>query len=74
MRKLTISGSSSKILQLVMLSGIDGLKINSIENRSGVKSSEGMSLEATLAKRSALVFWSLGSDEILNAIKFSVRS
>ena len=57
-----------------MLSGIDGLKINSIENWSGLKSSEGMSLEAMLAKRSTLAFWSLGIDEILNAIKCSVRS
>ena len=70
MRKLTISGSSLKILQLVTLSGIEGLKINSIENRSGLKSSAGISLEATLAKRSALAFWILGIGEILNAIKF----
>jgi len=51
-----------------------GLKINSIENLSGLKSSEGIRLEATFAKRSALAFWSLGIDEILNAIKCSVRS
>jgi len=31
-------------------------KINSIENRSGLKSSEGMSLEDRLAKRSVLAF------------------
>jgi hypothetical protein len=48
---------------------MDGLKINSIENLSGLKSSEGISLEATLANRSALAFWSLGIDEILNAMK-----
>ena len=47
-------GSSLNTLQLVMLSGMDGLKINSIENLSGLKSSEGMSLEATLANRSTL--------------------
>ena len=69
-----ISGSSLKILKFVMLSGIDGIKINSIENRSGLKSSERMSLEATLAKRSAVAFWNLGIDEILNAIKCSIRS
>ena len=57
-----------------MLSGIDGLKIISIENRPGLKYYEGMSLEAMLAKRSALAFWSLGIDEILNSIKCSVRS
>ena len=51
-----------------MLSGMDGLKINSIENLSGLKSSEGISLEATLAKRSALAFWIMGIEEILNAI------
>ena len=47
-------GSSLNTLQLVMLLGIDGLKINSIENLSGLKSSEGMSLEATFASRSVL--------------------
>ena len=57
-----------------MLLGIEGLNINSIENRSGLKSSAGMSLEATLARRSELAFWILGIDEILNAIKCSVRS
>ena len=57
------------IHQFVMLSGIEGLKINSIENLSGLKSYEGLSLEATLAKRSALAFWSLGIDEILNTVK-----
>ena len=56
MRKFTISGLSLNTLQFVMLSGTNGLKINSIENLSGIKSSEGMSLEATLAKRSALAF------------------
>ena len=74
MRKFTISGSSLNTLQFVMLSGMDGLKINSIENLSGLKSSKGISLEATLAKRSALAFWSLGIEEILNAMKCSVRS
>ena len=56
-----------------MLSGIEGLKINSIENLSGLKTSEGISLEATFAKRSALAFWSQGIDEILNVIKCSVK-
>lgn len=42
--------------QLVMLLGIEGRKNNSIENLSGLKSLGGMSLEATLAKRSALAF------------------
>ena len=69
-----MSGSSLNILQFVMLSGIEGLKINSIENLSGLKSFEGMSLEATLAKRLALALWSLGIDEILNVVKCSVRS
>ena len=49
-----MSGSLLNTLQLVMLSRIDGLKINSIENLLGLKSSEGISLEATLANRSAL--------------------
>ena len=69
-----MSGSSLNTLQLVMLSGMDGLKINYIENLSGLKSSEGINLEATLANRSALAFWSLGIDEILNAMKCAVRS
>ena len=74
MRKFTISGLSLNTLQFVILSRMDGLKINSIENLSGLKSSEGISLEAMLAKRSALAFWSLEIDEILNAMKCSVRS
>jgi len=53
---------------------MEGLKINSIENISGQKISAGISLEATLDNRSALAFWSLGIDEILNAIKCAVRS
>ena len=57
-----------------MLSRMDGLNINSIENLSGLKYSDGISLEATLAKRSTLAFWSLGIEEILNAMKWSVRS
>ena len=69
-----MSGSSLNTLQLVMLSGMDGLKINYIENLSGLKSSEGISLEATFANRSVLAFWSLGIDEILNAMKCEVRS
>lgn len=52
-----------------MLSGMEGLKINSIENLSGKKSSEGISLDATLANRSVFAFWSLGIEEILNAKK-----
>ena len=69
-----MSGLSLNTLLLVMLSGMDGLKINSIENLSGLKSSEGISLEATLANRSVLAFWSLGIEEILNAMKCAVRS
>ena len=57
-----------------MLLGFEGLKINSIENLLGLKYYEGMSLEATFAKRSELAFWILGIDEILNAIKCSVIS
>ena len=47
-----------------MLSGIVEWKKNSIENILGLKSLGGMSLDAKLAKRSALAFWSLGIKEI----------
>jgi len=48
-----------------MLSGIDGLNINSI----GLKSSDRISLDATLASKSALAFYSLGIEEMLKAAK-----
>jgi len=45
-----------------------------LEESVWIQSYEGMILEATLARRSALAFWSLGMDEILNVIKCSVRA
>jgi hypothetical protein len=45
--KLIISSSSLKTCQLVILFGIEGLKINSNENLSGIKSSGGTRFEGT---------------------------
>ena len=59
---------------MVILSGMDGLKINSMENMSRLKYLDGMSFDATLANRSALACCSLGIGEILNAKKWDVRS
>jgi len=68
-RKLTISASLLNTLQFVNLSGIDGLNINSIGNLSGLKSYEGIILDATLASNSALAFCSLGTEDMLKAEK-----
>lgn len=46
-----------------------GVKINSIENLSGLNSSGGISFEVTLAKRSTLAFCILGIEVILNDMK-----
>ena len=64
-RKLTIFASLLNILQFVTLSRINGLNINSIENLSGLKSFDVISLDATLASKLALVFWNLGFEEML---------
>ena len=72
-RKLTIYASLLNTLQFVTLSGIDGLNINSIENLSGLKSYEGISLDATLASKSTLAFCSLGTKEMLKAEKLEVK-
>lgn len=63
--KFTISSSLLNTLQFVIFSGIDGLNINSIENMSGLKSSDGTSLNATFASKSTLEFWSLGIEQML---------
>ena len=52
-----------------MLSRMEGLKINSIENLSGLNSYDSINLDATLASKSTLAFSSLGIVEILNAVK-----
>lgn len=46
-------------------------KYYSIENLSGLKSSDGISLDATLASKSAFAFWNLGIEEMLKAEKKS---
>jgi len=48
---------------------MDGLKTNSIENLSGLNSSEVISLDATLASKSALAFCNMGIEEMLKAVK-----
>lgn len=67
--KLTISRSLLNTLQFFTLSGIDGLNINSIENLSGLKSFEGISLDATFASKSALAFCNLWTEDMLKAEK-----
>ena len=57
----------------MILSGIDGLKINSIEKLLGEKSSSGTNLEATLANRSTSWFWNQGVEFILKASKTEIR-
>jgi hypothetical protein len=56
-----------------MLSGIDGLNNNSIENAFGERPSVGKSLEATLAKKSALKLFNLGMYLMLNAKNLCIR-
>ena len=68
--KFNICISSSKTRQSVILLGIDGLKLNSIEKVLGEKSSDGTNLEATLANRLASWFWNLGMKFILKYSKF----
>jgi len=53
--------------------GMEGKKINSMENLLGLKSSGGMFLDAPMDKISALAFCSLGIGEILNAMKCEVK-
>ena len=59
---------------MVILSGIDGLKTNSIENLSGINSWDGIKFDATIASRFALAFCILGTEEILKAKKWMVNS
>ena len=61
-------------VQLVILSGTDGLKNNSMENISGLNPWDGINFDATLASRSALAFCILGTEEILKAKKWMVSS
>jgi hypothetical protein len=61
--------SSSNTLQFVMLSKIDGLNNNSIENTLGEIPSVGNSLEATLANKSSSELLNLGMEFMLNALK-----
>ena len=63
-----------KTLQLVILLGTDGLKINSIENLSGLNYSDGINFDATLANKYSLAFCILGTEEILKASKWEVNS
>lgn len=44
-----------------------------MENLSGLNYSEGISLDATLASKSALAFFNLGIEEMLKAVKWEVR-
>jgi hypothetical protein len=62
--------SSSNTLQLVILSEIDGVKNNSIENSLGERPSVGNSLEATLANKSSSELLNLGMEFMLNSEKF----
>jgi hypothetical protein len=71
--KLITSVSSLKTHQIFMLSGTEGRKINSTKNLSGEKSLGGISLEATFANRSALAFFILDIETILNAETFLLR-
>lgn len=48
---------------------MDGLKANSIQNLCGINSSKGISLDATLASKSALAFCNLGNEEMLKEVK-----
>jgi hypothetical protein len=56
-----------------MLSGIDGLNNNSIENALGERPSAGNSLEATLANKSASELLNLGMEFMLNAENFCIK-
>ena len=47
---------------------MDGLKTNSTKNLSGLNSSEGISLDATLASKSTLAFCNLGTEEMLKVV------
>ena len=73
-KKLMISSSSSNTHQLVILSGIEDLKINSTKHASGWIISEGISFKATLDTRLELEFWECRIMEILNVMKFSDNS
>jgi hypothetical protein len=56
-----------------MLSKIDGLNNNSIENELGERPSTGNSLEVTLANKSTSKLFSLGMKFILNAENFCIK-
>ena len=55
-RKFSTCTSLSNTRQLKILSGIEGLKINSTEKEFGVKFSDGISFDATFANKSASWF------------------
>ena len=48
----------------MMLSGTEGRNNNCTEKTAEVKSLEGISFEATLANKSAVEFWLLGTELI----------
>ena len=56
-----------------MLSGIDGLNNNSIENELGERSYAGNSLEVTLANKSTSKLFSLGMEFMLNAENVCIK-
>ena len=60
-RKFNTCVSLSNICQLKILSGMEGLKINSTEKKSEVRFSEGINFDATFASKSASWFWLLGT-------------
>ena len=69
-RNSKICGSSSNTLRFVILSGMECLKINSIEHLLLVRTS----LATEVANKSVAEFFNLGIDMILNASKFVIRS
>jgi hypothetical protein len=56
-----------------MLSRIDGMNNNSIENALGERPSAGYSLEATLANKSASKLLNLGMEFMLNDEKICIK-
>ena len=65
-----ICSSSSKTHRLVIMTGTEGMKSNSIEHLFF----EGTNLAAEVASKSAATFFNLGMDTILNAWKFIRKS
>ena len=55
-RKFSTCTSLSNKRQLKTLSGIEGLKINSTEKKSGVRFFDGINFDATFANKSASWF------------------